>query len=799
MDQHTFRVLEFEKVLQMIAALSITEPGRALIWEIKPLDTLEEVYTQIELISECRKLSSEGLSTGIEHFGDLSPLFRRLRPEDAVLEPSGLLSFLPLFYSATNLVKLREYVLSPRLGNLVSGLTTHPDLIKSIVNSLNSEGRIHDNASPALLDIRRGIRSLEKKIKMVLEDMLKKKELTPHLQDFYITERNNRLVIPVKRDSKGSVPGVIHDISNTGETIFVEPNASQQIGNELESFRAEEKLEEFRILQRLSSLLRDHLHEIESDYRTVAAVDRVQAVAGFSEKMKMSPPEINENRYLRIVNARHPVLWKTLKNKNREADLVPLSLEIGRDHTGMLITGSNAGGKTVALKTVGIVTLMALSGMHVPAESGTTIPFFRMVLTDIGDEQSIEEDLSTYSAHITRISEIVRLCNLHTMVIIDELGTGTDPEQGGALSCAVLRRLIRQGALTVVSTHLGILKAFASSEPGMINSAMEMEEVTVNGVTAYRPTFKLIPGEPGTSYAFEIAGSLGMDKDIISEARELLAGGGTEIESLLSELRRKSRELDIRMEENKKIREELSSLRRAAEEESMSIDMKKKAVRASALKEAAEIIRKTKGEAQDILKSMRKASLDEGRKLARGLDIKLEQLKREQKQCSLKEPEGLEEVREGQRVFIPALSAYGVIHAVNQNMKKCKVYVEGKEISVPFEDLAAAKSERNGEGFSSKRRGERPFAPPGLPEQEISIASELNIIGQRVDPALSMIERYLNDGLLSGIRQVKIIHGIGAGILSKAVRDYAGEHPLVAKWRKGNEEEGGEAVTIIYF
>ena len=795
MNQHTFRVLEFDKVRQMAAIYSLTEPGRALTGKIKPLDTLEELYNQIELVSECRKLSSEGRSAGIEHFADLTPLFRRLKPQDAVLEPLGLMSFLPLFYSAMNLALLRENTLVPRLAVLVSGLTTHPDLAQSIVASISTEGRIHDDASPSLLKIRRGIRSLEKKVKVILEGLLNEKELAPHLQDFYITERNNRLVIPVKRDSKGSVPGVIHDISNTGETIFVEPYSCQQVGNELESFRAEEKLEEFRILQSLSSLLRNHLHEIEADYNLIAEIDRCQAVAGFSEKMKMSPPEINENGYLRIIKARHPVLWKSLKNKNREADLVPLSMEIGRDHTGMVITGSNAGGKTVALKTIGIVTLMALSGMHVPAMSGTTVPFLSMVLTDIGDEQSIEQNLSTFSAHITRISEIVRLSSSHTMVIIDELGTGTDPEQGGALSCAVLRRLIRQGALAVVSTHLGTLKAFAGSEPGIINSAMEMEEVTVNGVTTYRPTFQLIHGEPGTSHAFEIAESLGLDKDIISEARERLVGDGSEIELLLSELRQKSRDLDIRLKENEKLSREISDLQSSLKEEREHLNMIRRDVRSQALKEAAEIIRKTKGEVQDIIKSMRKASLDEGKKIARGLGNKLEQIKREHKQYSSEELQRVTEVREGQRVFIQALSAHGLIHSVDKNMQKCKVYVEGKEITLRITDLSEPKIETDEE----TGRGRLQRAPTEGSPDDIYINPELNVIGMRVDPALSMLERYLNDGSLSGLRQAKIIHGIGEGILSKAIRDYAEDHPLVAQWRKGSEDEGGEAVTIIYF
>jgi len=779
----------------MAAEFSRTEPGRTSLGNIRPLHSLDEMYTQIERVSECRKLTAEGRSTGIEHFADLSPLFRRLKPKDAVLDSQGLLSFLPLFYSVMNLAEFQGDALLPRLASMVSGLTTHPDIMKSISASFGTEGRIHDNASPALREIRQGIRSMEKRIKRVLEEMLKKKELESHLQDFYITERNSRLVIPVKRDSKGSVPGVIHDISNTGETVFVEPYACQQSGNELESLRAEEKLEEFRILRILSALLREHIHEIETDYHIVTAVDRVQAMAGFADEMRMAPPEINEKGYLRIERARHPVLWKTLCKRNREDALVPLTVEIGREHTGMVLTGSNAGGKTVALKTIGIVTLMALSGMHVPAESGTTIPFLTKVLTDMGDEQSIEADLSTYSAHITRISDIIRQSSDRSMVIIDELGTGTDPEQGGALSCAILRRLIKGGALTVVSTHLGMLKAFASSEPGIINSAMEMEEVQSNGVTTLRPTFRLRPGEPGTSHAFEIAGSLGLDKDIINDARAFVTGSGTDTESLLSELRCKSKDLDGLIEENSKIRDELSNLRASLQEELIGVQMEKKAVRSQALKEAAEFIRSTKVEAQDMLRAMKKANVEQGKKIARDLNVKLEALKKEQVRNASGEHRRLTEIKEGQRVFIPALSVHGVIHSVDGSMKKCRVHVGEKEISVPFEELAEA-------GGEAERRRDRKAAPP-VHGRDVSdddtVPSELNIIGQRLDPALAMLERYLNDGVLAGMRQVKIIHGIGEGILSRAVRTHAEEHPLVASWRKGNEEEGGEAVTIIFF
>ncbi len=347
MDEHSFRVLEFDKILQMAASFAITAPGKAVIQRIRPLKNIDEARRQIVLVAECRGLLSRGQHGGIEHFDNLSPLFQRIRPSDAVLEPVELRSFLPLFSSAINLKRIINEPSCANLGMIASGLTTHPDLKRAIDAAVDREGKLRDEASPELSFIRQSIKSNERKIKDILEAMLKQKDLIPHLQDFYIAERNRRFVIPVKKDSRGSVPGIVHDISNTGETVYVEPYSIQRPGNELESYRAEEKLEEYRILRRLSALLREHLHEIEQDYHITARIDALQATAGFSDRMDMSPPEINEKGYLKIIKGQHPLLWKTFRLSNREGDLVPLDLEIGGDHSCMVITGSNAGGKTV--------------------------------------------------------------------------------------------------------------------------------------------------------------------------------------------------------------------------------------------------------------------------------------------------------------------------------------------------------------------------------------------------------------------------------------------------------------------
>lgn len=795
MDDHTLRILEFNKILKMAAAFAVTEPGGMRVQQIHPLSDAGKIRHNIALITECRRFFSEGRPFGIEHFTDLSSLFQRVRPVDAVLEPLDLRAFLPLFYSAFNLNILSSDPSCEGIGMITSELTTHPELKKDIEHSIDREGRISDRASPELARIRQGIKSCERKIHGVLEGILRQKDLAPHLQDYFLAERNKRWVIPVKIDSKGSVPGIIHDISNTGETVYVEPYAIQHLGNDLESYRADEKLEEYRILRMLSSLLRTHLPEIEKDYAIVAEVDALQAVAGFSEQMNMSSPELNERGYVKIVGGRHPVLWNALKKENRQNSLVPLDMETGNDHSCMVITGSNAGGKTVALKTIGVLTLMALSGMHIPARSGTTIPFLSQVLADIGDEQSIEQNLSTFSAHITRIAEIVEKSSSRTMIIIDELGTGTDPEQGGALSCAILRKLRQKGAISLISTHLGMLKAFAHAQEGMLNSSMEMEEITVKGNTKYRPTYKLVMGEPGTSFAIEIAESLGLQEDIIREARGIMSGEGTAIESLIADLKQKSRELDIRLKDVDELKKEAVDLQSKVNNELSLIQSMKDRTIAEALKEAREIVRKTKVEARDIVRAIKKSQAAEQRNKLKDLDRKHEEIKKMEKEHAPEKVRPVHHAEEGQLVFIKTLKTHGIVNSVNKRARKCKVIVEGKEITVPLSALA--EPEEKAKKKQTQSSGSSTPDVPGHAPDDIVVEREIKVIGQRVDPAISLIERFLNDAALSGANQVKIIHGIGEGILSRAIREYLQDHPLATVTRKGSEEEGGEAVTIV--
>ena len=781
----------------MASSFAVTAPGRELVRERHPLGDPAAVRLEIDLLSECRRLLAEGVQSGIEHCDDLSDHLRKLAPEESVLEPRSLRAFLPLFSSSLNLKSL-DLPEQPHLKEILSGIHTHPMLRKEIERAIERDGKILDRASTGLSMVREGIRGVERRIREKLDGMLEKRELKPHIQDFYITERNGRCVIPVKSDSKGHIKGVIHNISNTGETVFTEPYEVQVLGNELEALRAEEKVEEFRVLKRLSGLLREELPFIEEDYRIVIRVDSLNAIASFSDMMAMSPPEINAKGYIKIVNGRHPLLWRTLRREGREKELVSLEFELGGDHRAIVITGSNTGGKTVVLKTVGILHLMALSGMHLPADSGTKIPFIRNLLADIGDEQSIEQSLSTFSGHITRISEIMRESSGETLALIDELGTGTDPDQGGALSCAVLRGLKKRGALTAVSTHLGSLKVFAHTEPGLVNGAMEMKAEITAGSRLYRPTYRLIIGEAGQSHAFEIAERFGLPPDVINEARGFSEGDGLQVEPLIAELKEKRGELSGKIRETAALKEELLELRNRAKEELSLARKKRRESLSDALREGEEIIRKTKREARKALKDIRRSEMDKASIAARGLDSRLAEISAERRSLIPDGSEELQSVSEGQAVFIKGLKTEGIVRSVNIKTGRCRVVVSGREIEVSLKELAGS----SGEALQADGKRDNPGLPSGIELDSHagrSVPAELSLVGQRVDPALSELERYLNDASISGLDSVKIIHGIGSGILSASVRDYLEDHPLVSRFRRGTEEEGGEAVTLLYF
>ncbi len=782
-DEQTLRVLEFDKVLRLISSRAVTIPAKKRITDLRPLNDLKMIQKRLDLISDCRRLLQDGHLFGIEEIEDMDTLFRMLKPEEAVLDPQQLRMFIPLLRSAINLKALIQNA-PPALLELLRRIHTHPDILGEIERTVEPDGRISDEASEALYSVRQRIRTVDRRIRETLERILRDRRLKPHIQDFYITERNGRKVIPVKADSKGQIPGVIHDISNTAETVFVEPYQTLQMGNELEALRAEEKVEEYRILKTLTAMLRQQRQSLKGDYDLVVEVDILHALASFAEEYQMTQPDIRPNSGILLKGARHPLLQATLRASTREEELVPLDLAITRPHRGMVITGVNAGGKTVALKTVGLFALMAMAGMHLPAEEVVFPPFTR-VIADIGDEQSIEERLSTFSGHMLRLKEILDHAENNCLAIIDELGTGTDPDEGGALGCAILKHLLDRGAFFLASTHLGLLKLYAYQNPLILNGAMQVKTATVNGKSVFVPTYRLLVGEPGQSHALDIAKRCGLSDEIIEDARQFLRDKESLLEEALKRLRHSEELLQKRVRETERLKKEVEELRESLKAEIQEIKDRKRKVLRDAHKEAEAILLQAKREAEEVLKTIRDRSLQEGRRMVKRLleEARLHSEKAQERPL-LQRPDTLQM---GQSVVVFPFGVVGTVTEVDEKTGRCRVQVKGKEIEVDRENLFIP--EPDAESEESGRRSLEEIAP--------ALSRELSLLGMRVDDALRLLERYLNDASLAGLDEVRIIHGAGRGRLREAVREYLRGHPLVRGFSPISHQDGIDRSTLV--
>ncbi|HSB31186.1 MAG TPA: hypothetical protein VLD55_06255, partial [Candidatus Sulfobium mesophilum] len=505
MDKYSLDSVEFNKLLELAAAYSHSDASGKAVREIAPFENMEDILKRQGRIRDIIRMSDEGMPLRIYRFPDISSLIAKVRPEGAVLDGVELAGFIPVLDISRDIsLQIRESEGLPFLKELAAGLTGFPDLLRTLKRSVDSEGNILDSASALLADLREQIRRLEGRIRKKLEEMTRDENVAVFLQDTFVTKRSGRWVIPVRMDSKGQVAGVVHDVSKSGETAFIEPLAIIQSANELENLVAEQKAEEIRILRNISSRIRESAMGISDEYAVVVHLDLLNAIAVLAGDMEMEIPQVADSGGITIRRARHPLLLLALRKTGEARDVVPLDVGLGGDNTVMVITGSNAGGKTIAMKTIGLLLVMALSGMPVPASSSSVFPFVKRLLVDIGDEQSIESSLSTFSAHVANISKILKAAEQMSLVLIDELGTGTDPEEGGALACAVLKELRESHALVFATTHLSDIKGYVHRTAGMLNASMEFDQKSLT------PLYKLRIGEPGQSHALETARRYGL-------------------------------------------------------------------------------------------------------------------------------------------------------------------------------------------------------------------------------------------------------------------------------------------------
>jgi DNA mismatch repair protein MutS2 len=771
------QILEFDKILNIISGFSNSDASQAYILSILPLKNKEDIEKRFGQVQEIRRLCQEGTPLRLSRFQDISQLIVKIRPEGTLLETTELLSILSILRIISAIaLQLRERKDLPLLRELTGNLTGFPEILKIIEKTIDSDGNILDSASSLLNELRTQKRSLEKKITKRLEEMVRDRRMIPFLQDNFISQRSGRWVIPVRMDSKGRIPGVVHDISRSGETAFIEPLEIIGVANELENLIAEEKAEEIRILKAISGKIRLYADDILEQHGIIVYVDVLNSISRFSDYIKMNVPEINNTSTIKLIMARHPLLM-LFERDNSFENVVPLSLELGGKNRVMVITGPNAGGKTISIKTAGLLLSMALSGIPVPCDSSSTFPLVNEILVDIGDEQSIENSLSTFSAHIANISEILAKADSNTIVLLDELGTGTDPVQGAAIACAVLNSLKKKEALVFSTTHIIDIVGFVHKTEGMVNASMEFDQETLS------PLYRLKVGEPGQSYALEIAKRYGMPDDTLSSAKEMLGSMKVEFHDLVTGMKEKRMQYEEALIKVQGYKKELEGKDRLLGERLAEAENQKREILRSAHEEAEKIILDTKRQVNVILEEAKREKSHEAKKRL----IKEEQKVKERlKEYSTEPTLSIEEIKKGDVVFVKSIGYDAEVLAIDTKHNHLRVKVGSKDIELPISDIRRSKGkypEKEEKGYTIDR------------EEEILF--QLNIVGQRVDAAISQLEPFLNHASIEDIREVTIIHGVGTGTLLKAVRNYLKGHPLVEEFRKGELSEGGNGVTVV--
>lgn len=794
-SSETLAGLEFNKLLNEIARHAHSKCSGERVLSIRPGNDLAELRTTSGRISEIRALSRFDIGLSLDSFEDIRPAIDLLKPVGAILAPRELLLFIPVLRLYSDIAKQfapREDI--PLLKGILPNLKSFPEILEPLVSSIDQDETILDSASKLLRETRRAKRTLAGRIRKKIEEIIRSSGIEIFLQDDFITQRSGRWVIPVRMDSKGMVKGVVHDVSSSGETAFMEPLEIIPFVNELENLAAEEKAEEIRILRQLSAWIREDAAEIASCFETLLQLDLINSVARFADEFNLEPARLNEHGELHLVGARHPLLLM-MQKRGALASVEPLDLHLGGDPaetnlderpepaTVMVITGPNAGGKTVALKTAGMLSLMALSGLPVPAAPRSTFPLLDTLLVDIGDEQSIEQSHSTFSAHAARISAILGQSGARTLVLLDELGAGTEPLQGAAIACGVLSELRQHGSMVIATTHLTEIIGFVHRSAGMLNAGMEFDD------RSFTPLYRLIVGEPGESHAVEIARRFGMPERVIAFARRMLGSAGSEFASLLAELRQQRNEYEL-------LRLGLEARERSLNARSAEIDARAADIdrirRESAEKvwgDAKDLISATRRRMNELLGELKKEKRSDIIDRLRRAETELtEQLR---PKAELYEQVPLSAVTPGDPVHLRSLGYDGVVLSLDERHGKARVRAGRIEIDVQLSDLCRPLK------AAERLKKNKPSSRSWRFDIEESDQRELKLIGLRVDEALSRLEPFINHAAAAGLGEVRIIHGVGTGRLRDAVREELERHPLVQVQRAGEPHEGRDGATVV--
>ncbi len=729
------------------------------------------------------------LRKGAPSFGG----FREIRPQLKRASMAGMLSvgelmavgeFLYVCRKAINYAKRENKAeIYERLDEYFELIVPLATLENEISRCIVSETEISDDASPGLRSIRKEIKISNDRVKDHLNSIISSSAYRNMLQDFVITIRNDRYCVPVKSEYRSTFPGMIHDQSNTGSTLFMEPLSVIQLNNKIKELQAREKEEIEKILITLSDLVTANAVTLEANLELLTQLDFIFAKAALSLSMGGTQPLFNTRGYVNIQKARHPLLdAKTV---------VPIDIYLGKDFTTLLITGPNTGGKTVALKTLGLFSLMGQAGLHIPAFDHSQLAVFDEVFADIGDEQSIEQSLSTFSAHMTNIVRVMDEVTDNSLVLFDELGAGTDPTEGAALAIAIIKALLERNIRTAVTTHYSELKVFALSTEGVENACCEFSVETL------RPTYRLLIGIPGKSNAFAISKRLGLQDYILESAREFISQDEARFEDVITDLEISKKSVAFEQERAEQYRREAETLKQEVERQKEKTREQKEKILEKAREEARQIYARAKEEADSIIKEMnrqakeknnRQQMLDQRAKLNENLSsMQVDFLKSKKNKPAHKAPDKLQA---GDRVYVISFDQNGVALTAPDKNKDVMVQMGAMKMKVPLAELML-------DDTPQPKERKRQAAPKAKTSKSQFISAEIDCRGQLVDEALANIDKYIDDAYLSGLKQVIIIHGKGTGALRAGVQNYLRTNSHVKSYRPGAYGEGEAGVTVV--
>lgn len=785
MDEKSLSMLEFNRVREILAGYTSFPSSHSLALSLKPSSDYEQINLLFKQTSEARQILATEPDFHIDVIEDIRETVGQAA-RGKVLEPpvlAGIAATLAnIRYLHTSLSKLAGKF--PVIWDVAKNIAELRALERSINKCISDSGEILDSASDHLLFVRQQIRNKRHQLINSLENIVRSPNNQRIVQEQIVTEREGRYVIPVKIEAKKDIKGIVHDISNTGATIFIEPWETIEEGNELRELINEEKREIDRILTSLSTEAGLHEAEISRDITLAAELDLIFAKAKFARRYKATEPHIvaftDEQRPdLNLVSARHPLLGDKA---------VPLDIAIGTDYSVLVITGPNTGGKTVALKTIGLLSLMALAGIPIPASERSQIPVFDGIYVDIGDEQSIEQTLSTFSWHINNITRITNSATDESMVLLDELGTSTDPAEGSALARAILLHFLSKSTMTIATTHLGDLKVFAHATQGLKNASLDFDPVTL------APTYHLTVGLPGGSNALATATRLGLNTEIIERARGMLSKGTREVEELLAHLteeRDKAQSTSIELE---KAKQDTENLGKEYDKKLKELKAREKAViqetRDRVVSEAADLQREIRQASTELRKQKSRDTIERTKKALTSIQEKIRATEWQSKTS----PETEIEV---EAEDIIALGDTVYLKEANMEATVIKVDEVNREIEVQAGQTRIKMGLAGVEKIIPMESGKTTYVPVIKPPPIKVVPSELLMLGKRAEEVEPILTKYLDDASLSALTQVRIVHGSGTGILRQIVRDLLRSHPLVKSFRPGEKGEGGNGVTIV--